>query len=107
MKGGPGDGNRNKYQHGRYARSIKPTGNLDNLLDDLLLRQAQMAHFLDQTVEQVEEDQAGIAQVVKFTSAHIANGLRIAKVLRKQQERQQRAGQNQRSGPLTNDKERR
>jgi hypothetical protein len=65
------------------------------LLDDLLLRQTQMASFLDKTVEQVERYETGLDQVIEFTSAHIANGLRISKVLREQQELQQRAGQNQ------------
>lgn len=86
-------GTRNRLTHGLRAKSLKPITSIADLLDDLLLRQAQVAYFLDKTIE--TENEPDINNVVTLASAHIANGLRISRVLRDQQELQQRAGQNE------------
>jgi hypothetical protein len=80
--GGPGKGNRNGLRHGLRARSIKRISNIDELVDDLFLRQSQMAFVLDQSIEQGIEDASVFAGLA---SLHISNGLRISKALRDKQ----------------------
>jgi hypothetical protein len=83
---------RASYRHGLYARPVKPIANLDDLIDDLFLRQTQMAFFLDKTFETGPQD---IDYFVTLTTTHITNGLRISRVLRQKQTFDLQQDQNQ------------
>ena len=74
---GPPKGSQNRLKHGFYIRPVGDLTSLDDIIEDLAIRQARLSAYIDSQGEDVSVD-----EIVQLLRLHGQNASRLERLLR-------------------------
>ena len=79
--GGSKAGHKNRDTHDFYVQPVRDLRDIDDVVEDLLLKQTQLSAFIE---EKVAEGEMAVKEMARLLALHGQNAVRIGRLLRDQ-----------------------